>query len=307
MRMKLVIAADVDRTFVDRVLADSRFEVQVRPCSDEADLVAAAADAVVLVTRAHNRISRAVLDAAGALRLIAQGTSGIDNIDIDTAAERGIRVVHLPGGNANAVAELVLGHMLALTRTVPSYARELTRGEWGRTDCATRHELRHYRLGIIGLGHVGRRVAALAAAFGVQVTAFDPYLTERDVTERGARRSASLDALLRNSDILSLHVPLTGETRGLIDAARIRMLPRGAILINTARGEVLDLTAALGALEDGHLSGLAVDVFDPEPPGGGLPDDPRLIATPHIAGCSFEAKAEIGVRLYERLVETLFG
>lgn len=303
--MKLVIAADVDRTFVERVRADERFDVALRPCRSEASLQEAAADAAILVTRAYNPVTRRVLDAAPGLRLIAQGTSGIDNIDNEAATARGIEILHLPGENANAVAELVIGWMIALTRTVPAYTRGLVAGAWSRDDCATRHELRYHRLGIVGLGNVGRRVARLAAAFGVRSVAFDPYLSESDFEERGAARASSLDQLLTSSDILTLHVPLTSETRGMIGAAEIAKVPPGAILLNAARGEILDSVAALDALSAGRLGGLALDVYDPEPPGTPFPDDPRLIVTPHIAGCSFEAKAAIGVKLYEKVSDWL--
>ena len=305
MRMKLVIAADVDRTLLDRVGADPRFEVAIRPCRTEADLALAAADAEIVVTRAYNAVTRRVVEGAPRLRLVAQGTSGIDNIDLEALAARGVEVIHLPGENANAVAELLAGWMIALTRTVPAYTRSMVAGAWTRDDCATRHELRHYRLGIVGLGNVGGRVAGLAAAFGMRTVAFDPYLTDADFAARGAGRANTLEELLARSDILTLHVPLTPESRGMIGAAQVAALPRGAMLLNTSRGEVLDAAAALEALATGHLGGLALDVYDPEPPSRTFPDDPRLIVTPHIAGCSFEAKAAIGAKLYEKIVEWL--
>jgi phosphoglycerate dehydrogenase-like enzyme len=232
-----------------------------------------------------------MLDRAPDLRAIAQGTSGIDNIDVGAASARGIEVINLPGVNANAVAELVIGHIIALTRTVLRYVREMTTGQWQRGDCATRHELRHYRLGIVGLGNVGSRVADMARTFGMQVRACDPYVAEADAT---------LDDVLR-CDVLTLHVPLTHETRNMIGANEIASMPRGAILINAARGEVLDLDAALSALANDHLGGLAIDVFDPEPPSRVFPDDPRLIVTPHIAGCTFEAKNDAAELLYAAL------
>lgn len=302
MPKRLLIAADVDRALVARAEADERFEVVDRPVRTEEELAAIVGDCEVLITRSYNRVTRRVIDAAPRLELIAQGTSGTDNIDADAAAARGIAVLNLPGANANAVAEMVIGHIIALTRTVPAYTAEMLRGVWKRDDSATRHELRHYRLGIVGLGEVGRRVARLAAAFGMHVAAFDPYLGEADFDERGAVRIRLLDELLRASDVVTLHVPLSGETRGMIAAVEIAVMPRGAILINAARGEVLDTAAALDALARNHLGGLALDVFDPEPPQRPWPDDPRLILTPHIAGGTHEARASIGELLWERIV-----
>lgn len=296
--MRLLIAADVDRTFIARITADPRFDVRVEPVRTEDELAAIVGDAQILVTRAYNRVTRRVIEAAPRLELIAQGTSGTDNIDEAAARERGVPVISLPGENANAVAELVIAYILMMTRTIAFYSAEVARGAWDRDDCATRHEMRAFSLGIIGHGQVGSRVARLAGAFGMPVQAYDPYLSDFGATSR----VASLDALLATSDIVTLHVPLNAETRRMIDDAQIRAMRRGSYLINAARGEVLDQAAALRALEENHLAGLALDVFDPEPPVGGFPDDPRLVLTPHVGGCTFESKASIGEKLYAKIV-----
>jgi D-3-phosphoglycerate dehydrogenase / 2-oxoglutarate reductase len=294
MRKTLLIAADVDQSLFDRAHADGSYEVVHQPVRTEEELAAIVGDAHVLVTRAYNQVSRRVIENAPRLELIAQGTSGIDNIDLEAARERGIEVIHMPGVNANAVAELVIGFMISLTRTVPFYTREMVRGGFSRDDCATRHELRHFRLGIVGLGEVGGLLARLAGAFGMTVQAYDPYVAEA--------RVSTLDELVRTSDILTMHVPLTAETRGMVGAAELAKMRRGSYVINASRGEVLDQRAVLTALAAGHLAGVALDVFDPEPPETPLPDDPRLILTPHIGGCSYEVKTTVGGRLYERIV-----
>jgi len=299
---RLLIAADVDASLRIRARDDGRFEIIDHPVNSEDELASIVADCDILVTRSYNRISKRVIDAASNLELIAQGTSGTDNIDMEAALQRGVAVINMPGENANAVAELVIGFMIALTRTVPQYDREMRAGKWTRDGCASRHELRHHRLGIVGLGQVGMRVSRLAAAFGMRMTAFDPYITDDDFAQRGAARVASLDALLRDSDILTLHVPFTSETRTMIGANELALLPPGANVINAARGEVLDLDAALEALNRNALGGLAIDVYDPEPPTRIWPDDPRLILTPHVAGCTTEAKSAIGAKLYEKIV-----
>ena len=299
MRRKMLIAADVDASLRERAARDGRFEIRDHAVRTEDELAAIVGDAQILVTRSYNRVSRRVMESAPQLELIAQGTSGTDNIDADTARERQIAILSLPGENANAVAELVIGFMIAMTRTVAASTRELVRGVWNRYDCSSRHELAHFRLGIIGLGQVGSRVARLAQAFGVRAQAIDPYIA--DAAFGSVRRETSLEELLRSSDIVTMHVPLTPETRGMVGRAQIDLLPRGAFLINAARGEVLDQRAALDALAADRLGGLALDVFDPEPPAGPFPDDPRLILTPHIGGCTWEAKAAIGEKLYEKI------
>jgi len=299
MKRKLLIAADIDPRVAD--LAKNDFDVAIKPVRSEEDLAAIVSDAHVLVTRAYSKVSRRVIDAAQRLEVIAQGTSGTDNIDEAAARERGVAVLSLPGENANAVAELVIGYMLALTRTIPFYTRQVAAGKWPREDCATRHELRHFRLGIVGLGQVGMRVARLARAFSMEVSAYDPYLPDRAISEPGASRAGSIDHLLSSSDIVTLHVPLTVETRRMIGKRQLETMRPGAILISAARGEIIDQRAALDALSSGHLSGLAMDVFDPEPPVSPFPDDPRLILTPHVAGCTHECRHAIGEKLWEKI------
>src|SRR5213075_1030323 len=154
------IAAPVERALIERLRADAQFAIVDR-----------IEDAHVLITRTINDVSRAMLAKAPHLEVVAQGTSGIDNIDCDALRERGIPLLHLPGINANAVAEMVIGQIIMLTRTLPLYAREMQRGTWNRDDCGTRHEMRHYILGIVGHGHVGSRVARLARAFGMRAVA----------------------------------------------------------------------------------------------------------------------------------------
>ncbi|MGZ5473479.1 MAG: NAD(P)-dependent oxidoreductase, partial [Thermoanaerobaculia bacterium] len=210
---KILVAADVDRSFEERARGDARFEVARKPVRTEAELADIVGEAEVLVTRAYNKVTRRVIEAAPRLELIAQGTSGIDNIDLAAAREQGIHVIHMPGVNANAVAELVIGCMIAMTRTVPFYTREVVRGTFSRDDCATRHELRHFRVGIVGLGNVGGLVAKYARVFGMEVHAYDPYVAEA--------RVPTLEGLLATSDILTLHVPLTDETRKMIGEREI--------------------------------------------------------------------------------------
>lgn len=304
MKTRVFVAADVDKSFFDRMLIDDRFETRHLRCHDEQSLIDNLGDAEVLVTRYANQVTGRVLDSSSTLRLLAQGTSGLDNIDLQRAATRNITILGLPGENANAVAELVIGFMIMLTRTIPQYNEMVRTGGWSRDDCATRRELRSFRLGIIGLGRVGSRVAALAKNFGMSIRAFDPYLTVEQALERDAQLDASLEELLRASDIVTCHVPLTEETDDMLDGAHLDLLPTGAIVINSCRGPVVNATEALRRLEDGHLQGLAMDVYDQEPPTGrSWPADPRLITTPHIAGCSRESKSSIGKMLYEKICD----
>ncbi|HVT44131.1 MAG TPA: NAD(P)-dependent oxidoreductase [Thermoanaerobaculia bacterium] len=302
-RKHLLIAADVDRVALDLFGADERFAVTNRRSHDEESLSAAVSGHEVLVTRYHNQVTRRVIESADRLQLIVQGTSGLDNIDHAAAAERGIEVAGIPGKNANAVAEMVIGMMINLTRTLPLYDRMVRQGSWDRGSCAERRELRGHRLGIVGLGRVGTAVARLSAAFGMAPIAFDPYINEATFFERGATRAASLPLLFEASDIVTFHVPLTPETDRMLNEESMRWLPEGTMVINTSRGRIVDLDAVIEALKDGRLSGVAVDVYDQEPPSRIPPEHPRLITTPHIAGCSRESKRSIGIEIYRRVCE----
>ena len=303
MPIAVVVAADVDPSLIELLLRDDRFAAEVRPARSEKELATVVGTCRALITRHHNAVTRDVFDAAPALEVIVQGTSGLDNIDHSAATERGVTILGNPGGNANAVAELVIGQMIALTRTLRRYDDDVHSGVWSRDDCGTRRELSGYRLGIVGLGRVGRIVARLAAGFGMMPLALDPYLDDEEIARRGAHKAASLEALLRRSDVVTLHVPLTPETRGMIGARELALLPSGAFLINTSRGPVVDLDALLAAIESNALGGAALDVFPDEPPRRGWTRDPRLLLTPHIAGCSSEAKASIARSVYEALCQ----
>jgi len=297
----IYVAAEVDRALLDRLGKDSRIECHFRPANTETELIAAAGVAEILVSRYHNPLSAKVLSALPRLRLIVQGTSGLDNIDLNAASQRQVTVIGIPGENANAVAEYVIGCILALTRAIPSYSAAMRGGLWTRNDCATNRELKSHRLGIIGLGRVGSRVAALAGSLGLPTTAFDPYLSNSDFVGRGSVRSGSLEELLGASSIVTVHAPLTPQTRGMIGTRELSLLAPGSIVINAARGPIVDLDSVLSALHNDELGGAAIDVFSEEPPERVWPSDPRLILTPHVAGCTGDSKEAIGERVYEKI------
>lgn len=303
--IRVAIVAEVDRGLRDALERDPRFEVAVSSPEDTDSLIAAARVCTVIVTRHHNRLTRTVIESLHNLRVIAQGTSGVDNIDAVAAESCGVRVVSTPGTNANAVAEYVLGQLLAITRTLAQYDDMVRSGSWSRGDCASRHELRHYRLGIVGVGNVGSRVASVARMLGMAVSAFDPYIDDEVFARLDIDRVHSLDGLLERCSILTLHVPLTSETAGMIGEQQLRTLGRGAIVVNASRGEVLDFKALVSLLDSGHLAGAACDVFDPEPPGPLRDLPPVLRLSPHIAGCTSEAKLNAGRELYGRICDAL--
>lgn len=250
-------------------------------------------------------VGAGAMDASPRLRIVARHGVGVDDVDLAAAAERGIVVTRAPGSNTRAVAEHALAMMLALAKELhPSTAR-VASGLWREAGMQVR-DIAGLRLGLVGYGAVGRRVARLALAFGMRVTAFSPGLRVDD----GAVAAASdLPALLACADVLSLHCPLTAATRHLIGAAALAALPRAALVINTARGGLIDEVALHAALGSGQVAGAGLDVFEDEPPRRGSPllGHPRVITTPHVSGATPGALVAMGVMAAECIVAALAG
>lgn len=263
---------------------------------DVGKLTQLAASADVLLTHLAP-VSATVLSAAPGLRVVGVTRGGPVNVDLAAATAAGVPVVYLPGRNLGAVAEFVLGTTISLMRGVVRSAAELRAGRW---DPFAFHsetagpELRASTVGLVGLGAVGRRVAQLLAPFGARLVVFDPYADADAIREVGAEPVDTLDELLASADIVSVHARLTDATRGMFGRRAFATMRSGSFFVNTARGELVDQAALLTALQDGHLAGAALDVFDPEPPvvGDALLARPDVIPTPHIAGASREVALE---------------
>lgn len=244
----------------------------------------------------------AVLAAGDRLRTIARYGTGVSNVDLDAAARRGITVTRTPAANALAVAELTVGLMLAVARGIPRSDAAMRRGEWVRGDGI---ELAGRTLGVVGFGAIGRLVAERAAAFGMRVIAYDPQIDPASARAAGVE-AVQLDELVRRSHVLSLHVPLLPETRHLLDAERLALLPKGAIVVNTARGGLLDEHAAAAALDRGALFGVALDAYEAEPPTSSpLVGHPCVVATPHAGGHTDEAVARTSEQAVQNLLDAL--
>ena len=269
-----------------RALADAGCRVLYLPAGSADDAVgeimsAEPVDAVI--SRTVSLTARHMADCP-TLRIVCKHGVGVPNIDVAAATQRGIPVCVTPGANAQSVCEMTLGLMFAAARRIAWLDAELRAGRWSRAQDGL--ELHGRTLGLIGLGAVGRRVAAVATALGMPVVAFDPSVATLPVALEGVRLLPSVDAVIERADVLSLHVPLTGATRGLMDAARIARMPRGAILINTARGEVVDELALIAALRDGRLRAAGLDTMSVEPLAAGHPllSLPNVVLTPHVGG-----------------------
>jgi D-3-phosphoglycerate dehydrogenase / 2-oxoglutarate reductase len=269
----------VDPGLVTGVLGDG-IDFVAEPT--EADL-AVAAGAIV---RADAVVDAAFLDRTPRMRVLARTGVGTDLVDLETATARGIAVVVTPGSGTRAVAEGVLAHTLALVKRVAPLTALVSGGRWAQRDAGGPvGDLDGATIGIIGYGRIGRRVGELAAAFGMRVLAYDPFAPPpADVACR------DLDELVATSDVLTLHVPLTADNHHLVDAAFLARTKPGAVLINCGRGGLLDLDAALAALESGQLSGVGLDVFESEPPvHHPIFDHPSVSLTPHLMGMTRKA------------------
>jgi D-3-phosphoglycerate dehydrogenase / 2-oxoglutarate reductase len=247
--------------------------------------------------------TRRVLEATPTLKIIAKHGAGIDSVDLDAATERGIAVVNAGGANADPVAEYSVAVMLSLARDVPRLDRDLRGGKWEKGTYMGR-EFRGRKLGIIGYGQIGRRVAAMAAALGAQVIAYSR--TRKDAIE-GITWETDLDRLLSTVDILSLHCPLTDKTRGLIGRRELALMKPTAILINTSRGPVVDEAALTEALSTGKLAAAGLDVFAEEPtdPKNPLLQLPNVIVTPHVSAMTEEAMTRMGTSAATQILNLL--
>ena len=271
-----------------------------------AELLAALPEFDALVVRSRTKVTAPVLAAGARLKVVGRAGVGVDNIDVAAAVARGIVVVNSPMAASVSVAEHTLGLMLSLARQIAAADASLKQGKWEKS-AFMGAELSGKTLGLLGLGRIGALVANRALAFGMSVLAYDPYLNEAQIRERNAE-PASFDAVLHGADYLSLHLPLTKETRGLIGPKQFEMMKAGARVICAARGGVIDEAALRAALDSGHLAGAALDVFEQEPPApGSLAAHPKVVATPHVGAQTAEAQARAGIAIAEEVAAVLAG
>lgn len=257
-----------------------------------------------LIVRSRTKVNAGVFDAARRLKAVGRAGVGVDNIDLAAATSHGVTVVNAPTSTSLAVAELTLALMLALARSIPRADAGMKTGQWLKKELLG-VELNGKVLGVVGMGNIGKCVGQRAAAFGMTVLGCDPLLSEEEISRRGAR-PVSLAELYGYSDFISLHVPFSQETRGMVGGQALAQMKRGVRLICTARGGVIDETALLGALESGQVAGAALDVFAQEPPGlTALVAHPNVIATPHIGAQTEEAQARAAVDIATEVIAAL--
>ena len=299
MRGRIVISEFMDQPAVARLA--SRHDVDYRPrlVDEPSALADALPGAAAWIVRNRTQVRGELLEAARDVRVIGRLGVGLDNIDVDACAARRIEVIPATGANAESVAEYVVSAAMVLLRGAFSSTRAVEAGTWPRQTLSQGRESAGKVMGIVGYGNIGRLTARKAQALGMKVVSYDSVVS--DATTR------DLDSLLAQAEVVSLHIPLNAQTLGLLDARRLGLMKRDAVLVNTARGGIVDEAALATMLREGRLGGAALDVFEnePLPAGSPLAGAPRLILTPHIAGVTLEANERVSALIAERVAEAL--
>ena len=305
----IVITEFMDSAAVDAL--SKKFDVLYDPAlvDEPSRLAPALANARSVIVRNRTQVNAQLLDHGPKLKVVGRLGVGLDNIDLGECAKRSIEVIPASGANARAVAEYVIGTALILLRGAFAASNQVANGQWPRVALSNGLETNGRVLGLIGFGAIGQLVALLARPLGFQIAVYDPMVGAKSSVFKthDARCHESIDDLLANADVVSLHIPLTDQTRGLFNQVRIANMKKGAVLINTARGEIVDENAAIAALQSGHLRGVALDVFAQEPVPQGVFEQniPGLILTPHIAGLTKEANERVSTLIAQRVSEFL--
>lgn len=301
--MKVLVTDAIDRVALDRLVAAGHEVVQTAGLQG-ADLIAALDGCQGLLMRGGTRVTGEVLRGARGLKVVVRAGSGLDNVDQSTALRSGIAVFNTPAANGVSVAELTIGLLLAFERRVTEAASDLRAGRWEKAKYGGR-EIAGRHLGLVGFGRIAREVARRARAFDMSVSAHDPLLAQWPAGFEWVKRS-TFDSLLMEADVVSIHVPLTSETRDLIGAGELDRMKRDALLINCARGGVVDEVALAAALRERRLRGAILDVFAKEPPG----EHPLLamsnvLAVPHLGASTREAQQRAGHEAVDLMIEAL--
>lgn len=313
MKPRVLVLESIHGAGLDRLRA-AGFDVDVSLGLDAGEIVSRLAGVKAVIVKSVVRVDARLLSGADALRVIGRAGAGLDNIDVEAAAARDIVVHNVPGGNAAAAADFTVMQMLCLARNAYRARDMMAAGDF-RRDLLMGRDLGALTVGIVGLGHVGRLVATRLRAFGCRIIGLDPAVTAEAGNALGIERIDSLAQLLPQVDILSLHVPLTPATRGMIGAAELAAMKSGAFVLNIARGAVLDEAALAAAIRAGRLGGAAIDVFEREPPYDAMPgqhdyvnpllSQAGIFATPHMAASTEDAQRHIASVLADKMIQSL--
>src|SRR5205085_2247947 len=299
---KVFIADSISQRGVDELTRDGALEAKVQTGLSETDLSAAIPDFAALIVRSQTKVTAKILNAAKKLRVVGRAGVGVDNVDVETATRRGVVVLNAPGANTISTAEHAFSLLLSLARNTARADGTLKGGTWDRRNLEG-VELYNKTLGIIGMGRIGSELSRRAIAFGMRVLAFDPYLSASRARSLQVELLQDLDELLAATDFISLHTPLTAETRHILNAERLAQTKLGVRIINCARGGLIDEQALADAISSGHVAGAALDVFETEPlpPDSPLRKISNLILTPHLGASTAEAQESVGIEIAQSI------
>lgn len=303
--MRILVCDGLEKAGVDKLLSVSGVTVDERPSIDTDELAEIIGGYEALIVRSKTQVTDELIERATSLRVIGRAGTGVDNIDVSASTRRGIIVMNAAAGNTVTTAEHTMAMLLSLARQIPQAVNSTRTGHWEKNRFLG-VELMGKTLGIIGLGRIGAAVAQRARAFGMNILAYDPYFTREAARELGIEMAA-LDELLARADIITLHTPLTNETRGMINAVAIEKMKPGVRLINCARGGLIDEAALADAIRLGKVSGAALDVFQREPisPDNPLLEFDQVIATPHLGASTAEAQLGVATMIAEQVLDFL--
>jgi D-3-phosphoglycerate dehydrogenase / 2-oxoglutarate reductase len=305
--MHIVVCDPVSPKGVALLEQRPEFRVSVLPKRlPEAELIPVVRDAVALVVRSETKVSRAVIEAASALRVVGRAGVGVDNVDVEAATQRGVVVMNTPGGNTISTAELTFSMLMALARNIPQAHLSMKAGRWDRKQFQG-VELHRKTLGILGMGRIGSEVARRAIAFGMRVLAYDPYITLSRAKALQVELVENLDELYAQADFLTVHMPMSEETRGMVNALAFAKMKRGVRILNCARGGIVNEADLRQAILDGQVAGAALDVYQTEPPSAdfALRELPQVILTPHLGASTEEAQENVGIEVAEAISDFL--
>lgn len=306
--MHILICEFMDERAVDRLREVHTVVYEPSLVDDAPALLSKAAQADALVVRNRTQVRGLLLDELGRCRVVARLGVGLDNIDVAACEARGLAVIPATGANALSVAEYVIAAAMLLLRGAYASTSEVAAGQWPRPALSQGREVAGKTLGLVGYGHIGQLTARLAQAIGMHVIAYDPLMSGEGASPGPSGvKQVDLDALVATADVISLHVPLVDSTRGIFDAQRLARMKPGAVLINTARGGIVDEAALAAALKSGQLGGAAIDVFDtePQPAAPHWQGCPNLVLTPHIAGVTTESNERVSHFIADQLLKAL--
>jgi len=302
MPIKILVCDPIDVEGVER-LRQVGFEVDVKPSIGQAELDRIISGYDVLVVRSRTKVTRQLIDKGKRLRVIGRAGAGVDNIDLEAAKKWGIAVLNTPEAPAGSVAELTVGLMLALARRISYADHSMKEGKWVKKELEG-FLLNGKTLGLIGLGNIGTKVAKIVKAFGMKILITKRTPPSRELLELLEAEFVPLKELLKRSDIVSVHIPLTEQTKSMIGQKELNFMKKGAILINTSRGGIINEDALLKALKSGRLGGAGLDVYRVEPPENlELVRLPNVVCTPHVGAQTKEAQKLASVLLAEKIIQ----